>query len=306
MKSSRSATRPEQRLIVFVPELEALLREVRAAPRLIAAMTDRGSERLDPEAPQSQLATGQPLPAAPLSRRVDAPGDCSGVWARADAVELVPDLAAVWMQTEQRFDPGPWLDELSALLTEEGMRFELSAGGRGYLALEAVPECRFRPPWALAGESLDHVLPTGPESGFWKRLLNDTQVILHQYRKARSADGRAPGTLWFWGAGALPEPEQVAARVRTIVASDPVLRGLADWLGLSSRSGDRRFRPEPGLLYEWAAPPEHSAEDNLEQLQAALRPAWKRLRFGRLRELQLASRERVWTFGTAEAWSIWR
>lgn len=306
MRSSRSATRPEQRLIVFVPELEALLREVRAAPRLIAAMTDRKCGRLDPETPHSQLATGQRLPAAPLSRRIDAPDDCSGAWVRADAVDLVPDLAAVWMQTERRFDPGPWLDELSALFAEEGMRCELSASGRGYLALEAVPDCRFHPPWALAGESLDHVLPAGPDSGFWKRLLNDTQVLLHQYRQKDGAGGRVPGTLWFWGAGALPEPRTVAARVPAIVASDPVLRGLADWLGLSSGCGDRRFRPEPGMLYEWEAPPEHSAEDNLERLQAALRPTWNRLRFGRLRELQLASRERVWTFGAAEAWSLWR
>jgi len=292
---------------VHVPQLESLLREAEHLPPLIGALVRRREPKtLDPQSPQAEVVTGRSLPAAPLTRRLDHPRDAAGAWLRADPIGLVTDLAAVWLRTEDRFESGRWSAELAELLGEEGLQLELTAPGRGYVRLEAEPECRFAPPWTLAGSSLEHCLPEGPDARRWRRLINDTQVILHQHRQ-RSKDADAiPGSLWFWGGGRLPDAASISPRVCRIVAHDPLLVGLADWLGLPHRGFDGDVDPRAGELVEWPSRFADSAEANLERLQRFLRPAWRRLRLGRVRELELAGIETVRRFSVADAWRVWR
>lgn len=225
---------------------------------------------------------------------------------RADPLGLVPDLAAVWMQPDATYRPGAWQETLSVLFEREGMRLEFTSGGRGYLRLESAPDCQFSPPWALAGASLDHCLPSGPRQRLWRRLLNDTQVELQQLKQAADAPESVPGSLWFWGGGALPEPDSIEPRVARIAAGDPVLAGFADWLGLAREDFDETLDPEPGLLLEWPARLEASAEDNLERLQAFIRPVWRGLRRGRLRTFELAGLESRRRYTVGDAWRVWR
>lgn len=307
MKSSRSATKPEQRLVVHVPQLESLLREAERLPRLISAMLRRCEPApLDVQCPQAELATGRALPAAPLTRLHDRPGDSAGVWMRADPIGLVPDLAAVWLQADQPFRRGRWQTALSELLDEEGLVLELTESGRGYLRLDTVPRSRFSPPWVLAGASLDHCLPEGPDARDWRRLLNETQVMLQQVRQSEQAPDPVPGSLWFWGAGALPDAAAIDARVCRIVAADPVLLGLAEWLDLPWQNPDGDLDPGGGTLLEWPSRFEESAEANLERLQDFLRRAWRRLRAGRILEIELAGTETVRRFSVGDAWRVWR
>lgn len=284
-----------------------MLREAHERPGLIAAIGERGTCRpLDASAPQIALVAGTSLPAAPLSRRVDAPEDCQGTWLRADPVGLVPDLAAVWLQPDIPFEPGAWSEALRRMFADEGLRFELTASGRGYLELEHTPDCRFLPPWLLAGESLEHCLPAGPEQQRWRRLLNETQVLLHQHGRDGQVAAPIPGSLWFWGAGALPDRDAVRPGVARIVADDPVLEGLADWLGIEYHRTHSALPRQAGTLIEWPADPAASAEANLEALTNFLRPAWRRLRAGRLRQLVLADRKRARSFSRLDAWRVWR
>jgi hypothetical protein len=307
MKSSRFATKPERPFVLFVPQLEDLLREARRLPPLVHALVRRRrAESLSPHSPQSELACGRAVAAAPLSRRHDRPRDAGGAWLRADPVGLVPDLAAVWLQPEAAYRPGDWQSILAALFEAEGMRLEFTPQGRGYLRLEAVPDCEFTPPWALAGASLEHCLPSGPERRLWRRLLNDTQVELQQLKQAAQSPESIPGSLWFWGAGTLENHDSIVPRVTRIAAEDPVLGGLADWLELSKERHGDPIRPEPGVMVEWPARQEDSAEANLERLQAVLRPAWRELRLGRIRVLELAGLTTRRRYSVADAWRVWR
>lgn len=307
MRSSRSATKPDQRLIVHVPQLESLLREAGRLPALLAALLDRAEGApLDTQCPQAELVTGCALPAAPLTRRLDRPDDADGAWLRADPIGLVPDLTAVWLQADESFRSGEWREGVAELLAEEGFSLDLTEGGRGYLRLDTPPDCRFAPPWSLAGASLELCLPAGPGARRWRRLLNETQVMLQQQRKQSDEPGSIPGSLWFWGGGVLPEASSVRPRVTRILADDPVLRGLADWLGLPCRAAAEAVEPEPGSLVEWPSRFEESAEANLERLKGFLGTAWRRLRTGRIRELELAGIERVRRYSVADAWRVWR
>lgn len=294
---------------MHVPQLEALLREAQPLPGFVAALVGRRApRRLHRQSPQAELLTGRPLPVAALTRRLDRPGDAAGAWLRADPIGLVPDLAAVWLEPETEFGAGEWSEEIAALFAEEGMEFELAESGRGYLRLERVPDCEFSPPWTLAGESLERLMPRGTDARAWRRLLNETQVLLHQHRQRSRQPRSVPGSLWFWGGGALPERAAVDSRVERIVADTPVLSGLADWLDIPRESPVDAGADAlgPGTLFEWRADERESAIDNLERLQALLRPAWRGLRSGRLRLIELAGMTTTRRFGPLDAWRVWR
>lgn len=300
-------------IVLLVPELEALLAEAGQAPGRLVAIMARGQRRqLDELHYQSELICGQALSPAALSRQIDKPSEAGGYWLRADPIGLRPDLNAVWLQTGFEF-PAPeapgaeaaagLIAELQQLFQDEGLSFDLPHPGRGYLRLDRTPECRFHPPWQLAGLSMDHVLPEGPEQQRWRRLLNECQMLMHQ--AAQGSEASLPQGLWFWGAGSLPSPESIKARVSHVQSGDPVLIGLADWLQLSHAPGSTSAPADQSLL-EWRANPALDADENLQALNAWLAPAWRRLRLAGIQALELASEKQAWVLGPVDAWCVWR
>lgn len=303
MKSSRSDTTAEHRLIVFAPELEALLEEAHQPPAWLGRLLQRPARALDQDNPQAQLLLGQPVAPAALTRRLDCPEDAQGVWLRADPIDLKTDLAAVWLDPEQVFAPGAWQDGMTALLAEEGLEWQLINGRHGYLRLETLPQASFQPPWTLAGNSLEHCLPSGPDALRWRRLLTEVQVLLQQYRQqdASSADA-IPGSLWFWGGGQLPMTHDFSLRANRVQAQDRMLEALVSWLGLEQVEGMPLARAQGNLLLEWRADFEREAEENLLHLQRDLRVAWKQLRRGRIRQLELGGMESLRCYTLRDAW----
>ncbi len=303
-KSSRCATLPDATHIVLVPGLEAMMREADRHPGLVARMLARGRKNdLDPARFHAQLLFGQGLAPAALTRVLDCPDDAAGIWLRADPVGLVPDLGAVWLNERSRMEPdSPAIAELVALFADEGFELDFPVAERGYLRLPDTPDCRFVPPWRLAGESMDHVWPVGPEAGLWRRLLNESQMILHQF----SGSGREqPGSLWFWGGGELPVASP-SARVNRVKATAPELRAGVAWAGLEEVPESTVDEEIRGLLLEWPVDHAIPADANLTALTTYLAGAWRRLRFDRkFRLLELASESSVWRFSTRDAWSLW-
>ncbi len=290
-------------IIILVPELEALLAEARTIPGPLASILSRSTVcHIDPASHQSRLLVGQAVAPAAVSRRVDRPDDCAGIWIRADPVELRPDLNAVWLQPSSmpRLD-GPVIKALTELFAEAGLAFDPASRGRGYLRLEHLPECRFQPPWQLAGQSMDHGLPTGPDATFWTRLISDCQVLLHQYRDSHES---WPSGLWFWGAGKLPARKTLSPRVSHVAGEEPELIALADWLELSHDPGIDQIANQ--TLVAWNTDSQTSSQDKLARLNAALKPLWRRLRSAQLERLELASSNRVHSLTPQQAWAFWR
>lgn len=293
---------------VFVSELEALLSEARSYPGRLGHFLARALARpLDPAAAAAELLTGEPLAAGPIGRLADGSKDAeSAVWMRADPIRLVPDLNAVWVRPAGGMEADhPALPELTGLFAEANLAFKLSRTGRGYLCLSSSPNCRFQPPRALAGQSLDHALPEGADARFWKCLLNEVQIILHQYR-----DQSEVGGLWFWGAGMLPDRSVLQPRYQNVYSSDRESLALADWLGLSHRAQTAPTLSAQdlvnGSLIWWEADSTMSADDNLQVLASWLRPLWRRLLTRRIDAVELSGSERAWRLSTAQAWQFWR
>lgn len=138
-------------------------------------------------------------------------------------------------------------------------RFEAPAPRRWYLKLAAPTEAALFPLTDVVGRPIAHFLPEGRDARMWQRTLNEVQIVLHNHalNQARESRGlRTINSLWFWGAGMLPE--RAAAPCPTVLAADPLSLGLARLAGLA---------PQP------ARTAADLAGDSLVVLDALQRPA---------------------------------
>ncbi|MGY6587219.1 MAG: hypothetical protein ACXIUB_02920 [Wenzhouxiangella sp.] len=298
-------------LIVRVADLEDLIDSAGPQrPAWLERFLRQGTTcRLDPAAGGTDLAFDQALPVAPLTCRLDGLADelvdgaaGSGYWMRADPIGLRADIRAVWVLPGQAVDPLAIEPALQALFAESGLAFKLPHPQRGYLALAGKPDCRFQPPTQTAGRSLDEFLPEGPEARFWRRLGNEVQMVLHQ--EAGQGDAGFQG-LWFWGAGSLADHAEASARIDWLASDDCVLRAAADWKAihcLDPHSLNLADCPVGRGLVDWTTRTVDSAAANVQRLGYFLRPALRRLRWGRLTSLTLAGRSTAFTLQPARLW----
>jgi len=300
MKSSRWFTVPELLSIaahtVLVADLEDLLAQTAtAAPTLRRRLSQATVQPLDPDCHLSALMAGRAHALAPLTYLADFGHPPKSYCLRADPVRLVPDLAAVWMHSGHLPVESTLAQALTTALAEFDLQFQLASPERGYVLCERPPQCQFTTPWASRGESLDAIMPAGPDAAFWRRVLNDTQVLAHQHQ----AEAQAVGGLWFHSGGdAVVEPAApVIASVRALYA-DTALVARALGVATGVESDDPQF-------LEWA-PAEPDPNSAISELEALLKPLWWRLRWARLAHLTLASPKRAWHWRTRDLWRMSR
>jgi len=227
--------------IVWIPELEYLPGGADALPQGLWRMLGR-ARRVE-GSPHALLAEALAVPEVPapavLSKLGSAaesePFDLERYWLRCDAIVLLPDLTAVWVEHPIAMDVcsdrfAGLADQLAAMFGDAGLTWHPLPGQTfSLLEMSRAPDVRFAAPHEIAGRRLDDVLPTGPDAPRWHRLINASQMIFHQYRSLASADQRGLG-LWFWGGG--PMLPASAAEVSVIAdPDDAIVRGLASWLG---------------------------------------------------------------------------
>jgi hypothetical protein len=157
---------------------------------------------------------GTLLPSAALTRSLDAHDAAGPVWVRADPAYAMAD--AVTGRLMACGDVGlaqVECDELARALRplfgDAGFPLEATQPSRWYLRCPAdVRLPRFAAPESVLGDDLMRHLPSGDNERQWRHLFNEAQVILHNHpiNARRVQRGMMPAnTLWFWGAGKLPE-----------------------------------------------------------------------------------------------------
>ncbi len=160
-------------------------------------------------------------------------------WIRLDPLHLRVDM------THARAFGAPMLaltrEEADALvatinghLDAEGITVEAPVPDRWYVALAEVPDLITHTPSEVAGRNIDHFLPRGKEGPYWRRLMNELQMLLydHPVNVARRAQGQLPvNSVWPWGAGALPPMPPSRPPPARVLADEPIARGLANLSG---------------------------------------------------------------------------
>ena len=223
--------------------------------------------------------------------------------------------------------------ELNSRLSGFG-RFHVASPDRWYFfpdeELDGEADA-FHPLSTVSGRRIEHLLPVAGKARTLHRLLNETQMVLHQHplNQAREIAGLLPvNSVWFWGRGRFRPVNGSAtseARHRNIWSNDPLACGLARAVSAAAHA-----LPESAhsLLHESAKAPsglivldplsrpvqyEHSAAYRaaLEDLEKNwFSPLCAALSSGRIREVKLSSTTVYgtlnWTLKRPDLYKFWR
>lgn len=174
-------------------------------------------------------------PVAAVTRQRDAGDAAHSTWVRADPAHVYPDINGARMLSYgealalTQEECAGLLRPLKPLFGDAGFAIDAPTPSRWYVRLprEARLPTFAAPEEALGDDLLDH-LPEGPEARRWRALLSDAQVALHnsEVNAQRAAAGKvAVNSLWFWGAGALPD--HVRTAFSAIFSDDDAVHALA-------------------------------------------------------------------------------
>lgn len=99
------------------------------------------------------------------------------------------------------------------------------------------------PPSFLANRNASAYLPEGEDSGQWRRLMTELQMLLHAHplNEQREQQGKLPvNSLWFWGGAPLyqkcPDADVKFVYTGTVYADDPFSRAACAQLQISCKA----------------------------------------------------------------------
>ncbi len=265
---------------------------------------------------------GEELPCGALRLLGDSGAPGGDAWLCADPVHLsiARDTLVIDAQPPDldEAEATQLVAELNAQLGDYG-EFVAPRPRRWYLRARTAPRILTHPPSAIAGRTLEPFLPAGADALPWRRLINETQVLLHNHpvNAAREAAGRPmANSLWPWGAGTLPAASAPAPR---LFADAPLARGLALRAGIEAAPLPARFDAAavPGLfLLDSLAAAAQSLDAGawraaLAELEARwFAPALAAIKARRVASLRLTALgdEGVVdvALSAADAWRFWR
>jgi hypothetical protein len=210
------------------------------AAAVLRAWTTRG-DRL-PDAASGRDASlrasfefiGTTLPAAALTRSLDAKDAATALWLRADPAWVMADAVTLRLMASggalqlSDADSAALAGALKPLFGDAGFPLEATTPLRWYLRCPPGAQLPvFSPVDAALGDDVARHLPQGDAGKRWEYLLNEAQVILHHHavNAERARRGQAPvNSLWIWGGGKLPD--WVRTRFTDVRSDDDIVRAL--------------------------------------------------------------------------------
>jgi len=185
-------------------------------------------------------------PVAALTRQLDAGDAAQSSWLRVDPAHVAPDMGGARMLSHGEAlaltaeDTAQLLPALRPLFGDAGFALDAPRPSRWYLRLPRESKLpAFAAPDEVLGEDLFAHLPEGDLGRRWRALLTETQVVLHNHpwNAMRASLGKpAVNSLWFWGAGALPD--FVRTHYRQVKGNEILLRALADAAGVTGAADE--------------------------------------------------------------------
>jgi len=122
---------------------------------------------------------------------------------------------------------------LNELVAADAMVFERSRPGRWYLSGMCAQSLDTIPTHAVAHRNVGHYLPGGDDAADWRRLMTETQMLLHTHEinRRREQQGKLPiNGIWFWGGA--PCAAQSSKPAVQLHADDDFSRALATRLSI--------------------------------------------------------------------------
>lgn len=213
--------------------LGAWLTEARAAP---------GPDSLEAALGVAFRAQPGPLSLAALDYLDEVSAEAPDWLAYADPVHLRVDPNRAILFGPQLLElsaeeSAELIDSLNRHLAEERLELQLGASGRWYLTGQPAAELCAHPLGEAVGRNAQPFLPFGAGGAYWRRLLNEVQMLLHAHpvNEARTRLGQpAVSSIWPWSAGGLPQ--SVDSEFSELVGEAPILARLAALAGVPCRA----------------------------------------------------------------------
>ncbi|HEX6006382.1 MAG TPA: hypothetical protein VFY80_00380 [Burkholderiales bacterium] len=250
-------------------------------------------------------------PVAPLTLAADGGDPEESYWLRADPVHMrihrnqlvLSDTSGFAVSLEEA---RALVESMNAHFKPEGLRFSAPHANRWYLRVDNDPGVSTTALDDAAGDLIDRHLPAGPNALAWRRILNETQMLLHAHaiNEAREARGEpAINGVWFWGGGrrtAVPgrhftavvsnEALGLALAAHADVTASPLPRNAVQWLAARSEHGAHRLVVPDALTASARRGDAVAWRRALEALDADwIGPLIQALKAGRLAEVALVA-----------------
>ncbi|HEX7324994.1 MAG TPA: hypothetical protein VF292_06545 [Rhodanobacteraceae bacterium] len=196
-------------------------------------------------------ADGLPVAALRHQAHVDAPVE--GNWVCADPAYVRSEATGArlmaWPINDLKpVDGSALATALQPLFAETRAQLMIDAPSTWCLQVPAaLSAADYTDPRAALGADLLDCLPGGANGRGWRKLFSEAQVVLHAHpvNAAREAAGKVPvNALWFWGAGALPGT--ITSALHAVIATDPLLRGVARAAGVTCTTSAAGLGDPPG------------------------------------------------------------
>jgi hypothetical protein len=171
-------------------------------------------------------------PVAALTLAADGGDPADGYWLRCDPMHLyfrqnrmhLSSAAGIPSDAEST----ALIDALNTHFQADGILFRPGAEGRWYLRADAHTELTTHPLQEVIDHAIDSCMPVGADSGHWRRILNEMQMLLHAHSVNSDREARglpAFNSVWLWGGGRAPHVGAVAWT--RLWSNDTLARALA-------------------------------------------------------------------------------
>ena len=229
--------------------------------------------------------------------RLGAGLDARGCWSELELVHLAPTLDSMRFMrllgaALHDAERDALLEALAPRLAGSGARLDLA---RRQLLWSTPLATLDAHPAMLDGRDARDAFDAQRAAPDYQRLLLDLQMLLHAHpvNAARATRGAPPANaLWCHGSGALPPTRD--ARFAAASGEDPLLAGLAQWMGCAYAVEPRTTAP--GVTVVHAEDVGESVAEALDALAAgAFAALW----------LHLAPHG-TWRVGRGARWRFWR
>jgi hypothetical protein len=301
------------------------------APRL-AALLARGNSTALPAGGMEAWLCGQfggarqhDWPVAPLTLAADGGETGDGYWLRCDPVHLHVRQNRMHLSNTAGAATPAETDAMIAALNrqfaDDGLHFHAGADGRCYVRCDQHSDIVTHPLHAVIDRDINPYMPAGADSGYWRRVLNEIQMLLHAHpvNAEREARGQAAlNSVWLWGGGR--KPQTGSAPFTTVWSNDALANALAAAAALpGARVPDDAHAVtvtggHPLVVLTAArdagndAAAWHRAIEQLERDWFA--PCYSALRERRIQTLNIIgvgdNGGRLWSITTGNTWRWWR
>ena len=177
----------------------------------------------------------QPLPVAALTLTAER-NDITGKHCmQLASVHLHTDMDHAILYDEFALDLSPQekqqlLSELNAHFAQDDIAIISDACGRWFIVSDEPFSVETSALHAVIGRNINFHLPAGENAVYWKRFLNEAQMLMHQspVNAAREQQGKlVANSLWLWGQGSLSN--RTTHPDTTVYTNDDLLRGVAQY-----------------------------------------------------------------------------